>query len=93
MPRPSLPQTLRLPNLLPRHFSTTPTRPLAKISILGRLAAEPELHATSTGQDLIRYAVGTSSGPRENRQTSWWRVAAFTPEGPARDALVALGKG
>ncbi|KAI4108633.1 MAG: hypothetical protein LQ339_002149 [Xanthoria mediterranea] len=83
---------LRTP-LLHRTFSTTRSRPLAKISIVGRLAAEPELKPTSSGQDVIKYAVGTSSGPRENRQTNWWQVASFTPEGPARDSLLGLGKG
>lgn len=76
-----------------RAFSTTPTRPVAKITIVGRLAAEPELTATSTGQEMVRYAIGTSYGPKENRQTSWWRVASFAPEGPGRDYLTRLEKG
>ncbi|MCJ1304289.1 ssDNA-binding protein, mitochondrial [Hypocenomyce scalaris] len=76
-----------------RAFSTTPIRPIAKITIVGRLAAEPEITATSTGQEMVRYAVGTSYGPKENRQTSWWRVASFAPEGPSRDHLTRLEKG
>ncbi|KAA6412121.1 MAG: ssDNA binding [Lasallia pustulata] len=76
-----------------RAFSTTPPRPIAKITIVGRLAAEPELTATSSGQEMVRYAVGTSYGPRENRQTNWWRVASFAPEGPARAYLTGLEKG
>lgn len=76
-----------------RAFSTTPTRPIAKITIVGRLAAEPELTATSTGQEMVRYAIGTNYGPKENRQTSWWRVASFAPEGPARDFVTRLEKG
>ncbi|KAL8776988.1 MAG: hypothetical protein Q9213_008052 [Squamulea squamosa] len=76
-----------------RTFTTTPSRPLAKISIVGRLAAEPELTPTSSGQDVIKYAVGTTSGPRDNQQTSWWKVASFTPEGPQRDRFMGLGKG
>ncbi|KAL8683700.1 MAG: hypothetical protein Q9186_000334 [Xanthomendoza sp. 1 TL-2023] len=76
-----------------RTFTSTPTRPLAKISVLGRLAADPELVPTSSGQDLIRYAIGTQSGPKDNRQTSWWKVAAFANEGPQKDILLRLGKG
>ncbi|KAL8664027.1 MAG: hypothetical protein Q9168_007991 [Polycauliona sp. 1 TL-2023] len=76
-----------------RPFSTTPRAALAKISILGRLAAEPELTPTSSGQDIIKYAIGTTSGPRENRQTNWWKVTSFTPEGPSRDNFLGLGKG
>ena len=76
-----------------RTFSTSHSRPLSKISLLGRLAAEPELIPTSSGQDVIKYAIGTTSGPRDNRQTNWWKVANFTPEGPARDSFMGLGKG
>lgn len=76
-----------------RAFSTTPTRPIAKITIVGRLAAEPELTATSTGQEMVRYAIGTNYGTKENRQTSWWRVASFAPEGASRDFLTSLEKG
>ena len=76
-----------------RAFSTTPRPQIAKITIVGRLAAEPELVSTSTGQDMVRYAVGTSYGPRENRQTSWWRVASFVEEGKGRERLMGLVKG
>jgi len=81
---------LRTPAL--RSFSTTPSRNIAKITVVGRLAADPELTATSTGQEMVRYAVGTSYGPKDNRQTSWWRVASFA-EGPSRDYLMGLQKG
>ncbi|KAL8999992.1 MAG: hypothetical protein Q9169_001237 [Polycauliona sp. 2 TL-2023] len=93
--RPSIFPRLLSPFSLPvkRTFSTTPRSHLAKISILGRLAAEPELTPTSSGQDIIRYAIGTTSGPRENRQTNWWKVTSFTAEGPGRDNLMRLGKG
>jgi len=63
------------------------------MTIIGRLAAEPELTATSTGQEIVKYAVGTSHGPRDNRQTSWFRVASFVEPGPRRDHLLGLGKG
>ncbi|MCJ1351121.1 MAG: ssDNA-binding protein, mitochondrial [Icmadophila ericetorum] len=76
-----------------RAFSSTPRPQIAKITIVGRLAAEPELTSTSTGQDMVRYAVGTSYGPRENRQTSWWRVASFVEEGKGREKLMGLAKG
>lgn len=76
-----------------RAFSTTPSPRVAKITIVGRLAAEPELTSTSTGQDMVRYSVATSYGPKENRQTSWWRVASFSEEGKGRERLLGLGKG
>lgn len=78
---------------LHRAFTTTPSRSTAKVTLIGRLAAEPELIPTASGTDMVRYAVGTQSGPSSNRQTSWWKVGAFPPEGPQRDALLRLGKG
>ena len=63
------------------------------MTIIGRLADSPEIVPTSTGQDVVRYALGTSHGPKDNRQTSWWRVALFAPEGGLRDLVMGLGKG
>ncbi|KAJ9295509.1 hypothetical protein DTO271G3_5965 [Paecilomyces variotii] len=76
-----------------RSFSSSPARSVARLIITGRLGAEPELQATSTGQDVVKYVVGTSYGPRENRQTSWFRVSSFQQEGPQRDHLLSLPKG
>ncbi|KAF2720536.1 nucleic acid-binding protein [Polychaeton citri CBS 116435] len=78
-----------------RAFSTTTPRALAKMTVVGRLADTPELQATSTGRDIIRYAIGVSTGPKDengNRQTSWFRLASFA-EGGQRDYLLSLPKG
>lgn len=66
---------------------------VAKIQLIGRLAAEAELAATSDGTDMIRYSLATNSGTRENRKTSWWKIASFAGEGKGRDLLLSLGKG
>ncbi|KAF2970266.1 hypothetical protein GQX73_g3279 [Xylaria multiplex] len=76
-----------------RAFSASARRDIAKITLVGNLAATPELKATSTGREIIEYAVASSHGPRENRQTSWFRVATFVEEGPRRDYLTSLPKG
>ena len=75
-----------------RAFSTTAPRPVAKISIIGNLADTPELQETSSGREIVRYAVASNSGSKANRQTSWFRVASFA-EGPSRDFLLSLPKG
>ena len=78
-----------------RTFSTTASRPLAKMQLIGRLAEAPELQATSTGRDIIRYAIGANHGPRDengNRATSWFKVASFV-EGVQRELLLSLPKG
>ena len=77
-----------------RKFSTSTARSsFAKMTIIGRLADTPELQATSTGQEILKYAVGTNSGPRDNQKTSWFRVTSFLPEGPQRDFIASLDKG
>ncbi|KAJ4268642.1 hypothetical protein ACHAPJ_002652 [Fusarium lateritium] len=75
-----------------RAFSTTAPRPVARITIVGNLADTPELHSTSTGREILRYAVASNSGSRENRKTSWFKVTSFA-EGPSRDYLMNLPKG
>lgn len=75
-----------------RSFSTTSPRSIAKISIIGNLADTPELHQTSSGRELVRYAVASNTGPKENRQTSWFRVTSFT-EGPRKDFMLSIPKG
>ncbi len=62
------------------------------MTLVGRLGADPEINETAKGH-VIRYVVGTSHGPRDNRQTSWFRVASFAQEGPGRDLVLSLSKG
>lgn len=79
-----------------RAFSTSTPRPLARMQLIGRLADAPELFNTSTGKELVRYAVGVPTGPKDengNRAASWYRVAAFIDEGPQRDYVLNLPKG
>lgn len=86
-----------LPSHAARAFSTTSAAragTLARITIVGRLADQPEVLATSTGGDpIVKYAVGTNSGPKDNQKTSWFKVTAFLPEGPRRDYIASLEKG
>ena len=79
--------------MLVRPFSSSRAAQVAKMTIVGRLAAEPELQATSTGTDIVKYAIGTSYGPKDNRQTSWFKVTSFEQEGPRRDFVLGLQKG
>lgn len=57
------------------------------------MGTDPEVVESSKGNQVIRYVVGSSYGPRDNRQTSWFRVASFAPEGPVRDLVMGLSKG
>jgi hypothetical protein len=85
--RRSLPTTARA-------FSTSSrASTFAKLTLIGRLGDTPELQATSTGQEILRYNVATSSGPRDNQKTSWFRITSFLPDGPQRDFIAGLEKG
>lgn len=78
-----------------RAFSTTTPRSLAKMQLIGRLADTPAVNPTSTGRDVIKYAVGVSTGSKDengNRAVSWFRVASFS-EGAQKDLLLSLPKG
>lgn len=75
-----------------RAFSTSAPRSVARISIIGNLADTPEVIATNSGREILKYAVASNSGPKDNRQTSWFRVTSFA-EGPRKDYLMGLPKG
>ena len=91
----SLRPALRMANAphAARAFSSSPAHSIARLVLTGRLGAEPELHATSSGQEIVKYNIATSHGPRDNRQTSWWRITNFVPEGSQRDFILGLQKG
>ncbi|ODA80019.1 hypothetical protein RJ55_02977 [Drechmeria coniospora] len=75
-----------------RSFSTSAPRSVARISIIGNLADTPEVQPTSSGREILKYAVASNTGPRDNRQTSWFRVTSFA-EGPRKDFMLSLPKG
>lgn len=75
-----------------RSFSSTSARGIARVQIIGNLADTPEVRATSTGREMIKYAVASNSGPRTDRVTSWFNVSCFA-EGKMRDFLLTLPKG
>jgi hypothetical protein len=80
--------------IVKRGFSTTQPSHLARMTLVGRLGTDPEVQQSSNGGSFVRYSVGTSYGSKDNRQTSWFRVAAFPPEGSAQmDYVMGLGKG
>lgn len=75
-----------------RAFSTTSRLGLARVNLIGYLAESPELHSTSSGREIVRYTLATSTGGRDTRKTSWWKVTSFV-EGGSRDYLMNLPKG
>ncbi|KAK2853245.1 hypothetical protein FQN49_005261 [Arthroderma sp. PD_2] len=76
-----------------RSFSSTARRDFARLTVVGRLGTEPEVTTASNGREYIKYSVASTTGPRDNQQTSWFRISSFAPEGPSRDHLLSLPKG
>lgn len=65
---------------------------IAKITLIGRLAKEPEIASLPSGKEMIKYVIGVSRGP--DKPPSWYRVANFEPEGRGgKEYLATLPKG
>jgi hypothetical protein len=77
---------------LARAFSSTRSSQLARMTLVGRLGADPEAHESNNGRGFTRYVIGTDTGFKDNRTTSWFRVTSFA-EGPQREFVMGLKKG
>lgn len=76
-----------------RTFSSTPARHLAKISIIGSLGNTPEVQATSTGRELLKFSIASTHRSKGETKTSWFRVTSFAVEGARREFYQSLPKG
>ena len=76
-----------------RTFSASARSNVARMSIIGRLAAEPERVNTSTGRELVKYVIGSNYGTRENQKTSWFRVTSFDDAEERVNYLTSLPRG
>lgn len=83
--------TTRTAPTLARSFSSTRASQLARMTVVGRLAATPE-EVEIPNRTIVRFALGTSVGRGENKKTSWFKVASFQ-EGPGKELLMGLQKG
>ena len=49
----------------------------AKIMVIGRLGAEPEMRFTATGKAVCSFPVAVNSGSRDKQQTEWFTAVAW----------------
>ncbi|EYE93088.1 single-stranded DNA-binding protein [Aspergillus ruber CBS 135680] len=89
----SLRPSLRAASTAARSFSTTSRRDLARMILTGRLGTEPELQATASGREVIRYVVASDYGRTQSRKTDWFRVASFPDSESQKNFLLNLPKG
>lgn len=78
---------------LTRLLPLTQKRTLARMSIIGRLAAQPEVMTTATGRDLVRYGLGVTTGTRDNPETSFFNVTSFPSSEGQKNFMASLQKG
>lgn len=79
--------------LAARSFTTSAPRSVSRMMITGRLANNPEASNTASGQEIVKYTIASPYGPRDRRQTSFFRISSFPSGGPQRDHLLSLPKG
>lgn len=89
----SLRPSLRTAFTTARSFSTTSRRDLARMILTGRLGTEPELQATASGREVIRYVVASEYGRTQSRKTDWFRVSSFPDSENQKNFLLNLPKG
>ena len=65
-------------------------RTMAKMSIIGRLTADPEVITTLSGHECVRYTVAKGHG--KDKYPSFFRIMMFE-EGKDRETLLGLPKG
>ncbi|CAF9912312.1 MAG: hypothetical protein GOMPHAMPRED_007625 [Gomphillus americanus] len=87
--------TLRFaPRTFARAFSSTRRAQIARITLIGRLGAAPELYTTQNGREIIRYSLGVNRGYDESKQTAWWRVSSYNDPGSRLgEKILGLPKG
>ena len=87
--------SLHLPSAgLTRNFSAAASFRVARMTVIGRLGTAPEVTLTKSGNEVIKYVLGASYGPPNDRQTSWFRIACFAPKSTiVWDKTLSIEKG
>ncbi|KAH7386959.1 hypothetical protein DE146DRAFT_621122 [Phaeosphaeria sp. MPI-PUGE-AT-0046c] len=75
-----------------RAFSATAAARISRMTVIGRLGAQPEEVSVAGDRTLVRYVVGSNYGKKGEQKTSWFRVASFV-EGPQKEYLLGVPKG
>ncbi len=60
-----------------RAFSASARSNIAKATVIGRLAANPEFSTSNSGLELTRYAVGSEYRQGGENKVQWIKVVAF----------------
>jgi len=73
-------------------FTTSAPRPIAKLTLIGRLTADPETVTTSNGQEFIKYTIASNYKSRAGEEKpNFFNVASFEEHG--KQYLSTIKKG
>lgn len=50
---------------------------LNRVTLIGRLGADPEQRITDTGSKMSRFSIATNIGSGDSSRTDWHRIVAF----------------
>ncbi|KAH7344848.1 hypothetical protein B0J17DRAFT_637088 [Rhizoctonia solani] len=82
----------------PARSAFPPTRGFARLTLIGRLGADPELKTASNGSEYVKYTVVTDTpsrplpdGTYPPRSSTWHNIISFIP--PTYPKLTSLRKG
>lgn len=81
----------RLPTTFTRAFTTTLRPQIAKLTLIGRLAGDPETITAASGVEYVRYTVGSFYFSKGESKASWFPVTSFDEY--SRPFLQSLKKG
>ncbi|KDN50004.1 hypothetical protein RSAG8_01340, partial [Rhizoctonia solani AG-8 WAC10335] len=83
---------------IPARSAFPPTRGFARLTLIGRLGADPELKTASTGSEYVKYTIVTDSpsrplpdGTYPPRVPTWHNIISFIP--PTYPKLTSLRRG
>ena len=75
-----------------RAFSSTSTaQDVARLTICGHVARDPETIEAHNGTSFLKYSVATGFGRGEARRTTFWNVAVFDER--QKEIVSSLSKG
>ncbi|KAK7524327.1 hypothetical protein IWZ03DRAFT_411108 [Phyllosticta citriasiana] len=76
-----------------RSFSSSARAQKASMTLVGRVARDPELKTTSRGEEFITYSIACKDGSRVDSGVSFYNISKFSLSPALKDLMMDLTKG
>ncbi|KAK7615979.1 hypothetical protein IWX50DRAFT_651226 [Phyllosticta citricarpa] len=76
-----------------RSFSSSARAQKASMTLVGRVARDPELKTTSRGEEFITYSIACKDGTRVDSGVSFYNISKFSLSPALKDLMMDLTKG